>query len=170
MKVNNELIRALRTKHTMSQEALTEAANLSPRTVQRIESSGLASLESTMAIAAVFEIEPDALEDTRLEEARIAQNVRRGLYFGMAGLLIGALLAVVGVVLDFIAGGASAKQAGLMLSAIGAFTGLFSALIGTLAHRQRKSLIELDRALEPEGSGSKQAIDKTSTMSIRDKG
>lgn len=160
MKVNNELIRALRSKYTMSQEALAEAANLSPRTVQRIESSGLASLESTMAIAAVFEIEPDALEDNRLEDVRIARVVRHGLYFGMAGLFIGALLAVVGVVLDFIAGGASAKQTGLMLGAIGAFTGLFSVLIGTLVHRQRTSLAELDRAPIPDGSGSKRGIEK----------
>ena len=148
MKVNNELIRELRTQHAMSQEELAIAASLSPRTVQRIESSGLASLESTMAIAAVFEIEADVLEDTRLAQAQIASGVRRGLMFGMAGVFLGALFAVVGVMLDFLAGGTSAKQAGLTLGVIGALTGLFSALIVTLANQQRKKLENISQSLD----------------------
>ena len=146
MKVNNELIRELRRQHTMSQDELAEAASLSPRTVQRIESLGLASLESTMAIASVFEIEAGALEDTRLEQGRIVQAMQRSMRFGMSGIMIGTLLAVLGVVLDFIAGGATPKQTGITFGLIGAAAGLCSAMIGLAMNKQRESLTQQNKS------------------------
>ena len=150
MKVNSELIRELRQQHTISQEMLAEAADLSPRTVQRIESTSTASLESTMAIAAVFEIEAGALEDTRLEQGRIVQGMQRGLRFGMAGIVLGALLASLGIATDFFTGGATAKQAGITLGLVGAAAGLCSAALSLIMNRQIKSLAEQRRApLQP---------------------
>ncbi|HUF72545.1 MAG TPA: helix-turn-helix transcriptional regulator [Gammaproteobacteria bacterium] len=56
MRVDAELIRSERTSRAWSQEHLANAAGLGLRTVQRIESTGLASNESVIALAAVFSI------------------------------------------------------------------------------------------------------------------
>ena len=61
MKVNTKLIRALREERAWSQEHLATVAGLSARTVQRLEADGNASLESKMAIAAAFDVEPARL-------------------------------------------------------------------------------------------------------------
>lgn len=61
MKVNTKLIKALREDRAWSQEHLATVAGLSARTVQRLEADGNASLESKMAIAAAFGVEPARL-------------------------------------------------------------------------------------------------------------
>jgi len=61
MKVNTKLIKALREERAWSQEHLATVAGLSARTVQRLEADGNASLESKMAIAAAFGVEPARL-------------------------------------------------------------------------------------------------------------
>ncbi len=61
MKIDADLLRKLRTAQNMSQEQLSEAAGLSPRTIQRIESSGKASIDSVRALADALEVEPGDL-------------------------------------------------------------------------------------------------------------
>lgn len=61
MKVDTKLIKALREERGWSQEHLASVAGLSARTVQRLEADGNASLESKMAIAAAFGVEPARL-------------------------------------------------------------------------------------------------------------
>lgn len=61
MKVNTNLIKALREERAWSQEHLAMVAGLSARTVQRLEADGNASPESRMAIAAAFGVEPARL-------------------------------------------------------------------------------------------------------------
>ncbi|MEO6104756.1 MAG: helix-turn-helix domain-containing protein [Pseudoxanthomonas sp.] len=61
MKVNTKLIKTLREERAWSQEHLATVAGLSARTVQRLEADGNASMESKMAIAAAFGIEPSRL-------------------------------------------------------------------------------------------------------------
>lgn len=61
MKVDTKLIKALREERAWSQEHLASVADLSARTVQRLEADGNASLESKMAIAAAFGVEPARL-------------------------------------------------------------------------------------------------------------
>lgn len=140
MKINSDLIRELRNRHGMSQEALAEAAGLSARTIQRLERGGLASMETAMALAAVFDTDTGALEDTGLEQARLLRRTEQGYRFGMAGVALGAVGAVTGIGLDFAAGGTSAAQAGLWLGLIGLATGSVSALLGWLVQRQRRNL------------------------------
>lgn len=62
MNVNRELIKELRLKKSWSQEKLADAAGVSMRTIQRIETDGVASLQSRTAIANAFEIEPAELD------------------------------------------------------------------------------------------------------------
>jgi transcriptional regulator with XRE-family HTH domain len=61
MKVNPSLILALRKQRSWSQDELATAAGLNLRTVQRIERSGLASLQSRKALAAAFNIDVNEL-------------------------------------------------------------------------------------------------------------
>ena len=66
MQVDRELIRSEREKRAWSQEHLAAAAGIGARTLQRIESTGIASYESVRAISAALEIPIGAL---RVEDA-----------------------------------------------------------------------------------------------------
>ncbi len=61
MKINAERVKMLRTARHWSQEQLADACGLNLRTVQRLERSGNASIESVRALAAVFGVAPDEL-------------------------------------------------------------------------------------------------------------
>lgn len=80
MKVNTKLIRVLREERAWSQEHLAMVAGLSARTVQRLEADGNASLESRMAIAAAFGVEPVRLMSER--ESAIALSGQAALVRG----------------------------------------------------------------------------------------
>ncbi len=54
--VNGELIRNLRQRRAWSQELLADKAGVSMRTIQRMETDGVASLHSRNAVAEVFEV------------------------------------------------------------------------------------------------------------------
>lgn len=57
MKIDAELIKRLRAEKQWSQEQLGEMCGLNLRTIQRLEKSGNASLESVRALASVFGID-----------------------------------------------------------------------------------------------------------------
>ncbi|NKI36133.1 DUF805 domain-containing protein [Wenzhouxiangella sp. XN79A] len=61
MRIDSLRVRALRRARHWSQDQLADACGLNLRTVQRLESSGRASLDSLRALAAVFEVEVDSL-------------------------------------------------------------------------------------------------------------
>ncbi len=61
MKVDRDLIKELRLNNSWSQEKLAEEAGLSMRTVQRIESEGIASLQSRKAVADALGVKPSQL-------------------------------------------------------------------------------------------------------------
>lgn len=62
--LSTDKLKALRREKGWSQEVLAKASGLSVRTIQRIESDGNASAESTLALAAVFNMSPRALKAT----------------------------------------------------------------------------------------------------------
>ena len=62
MNINRALILALRKQRSWSQDELAVASGLNLRTVQRIEGSGVASLQSRKALAAVFHIDVSELD------------------------------------------------------------------------------------------------------------
>lgn len=68
MKINSELVKSLRSERQWSQEQLGEACGLNLRTIQRLENTGKASLESIRALAAVFEIPADDLSMSDSDE------------------------------------------------------------------------------------------------------
>jgi len=56
MEVNAQLIKSMRTERSWTQQHLADACGVSLRTVQRVERYGNASNETTMSLAAVFEV------------------------------------------------------------------------------------------------------------------
>jgi transcriptional regulator with XRE-family HTH domain len=62
MQINTRLVIALRKKRSWSQEELATACGLNLRTIQRIESDGVASLQSRKSLAAAFDMEIDELD------------------------------------------------------------------------------------------------------------
>jgi transcriptional regulator with XRE-family HTH domain len=99
MKIDGKRIRQLREARGWSQEHLASICGLSPRTVQRLEAEGNASLESRMAVAAALEV---AAEDLVLSQPANALHAStaapksagirvENLMFGLA-LLVLALL------------------------------------------------------------------------------
>ncbi|MBY0420364.1 MAG: helix-turn-helix domain-containing protein [Pararheinheimera sp.] len=71
MQINNKILIDLRKKRAWSQSELAEVTGLSLRTVQRIEKSGTASLESVKAFAAVFELAPESLQLTAATDKEV---------------------------------------------------------------------------------------------------
>jgi len=62
MKVDGELVADLRKNKFWSQEELAIASGLNLRTVQRIETTGVASLQSKKALSSAFDIEVNDLD------------------------------------------------------------------------------------------------------------
>lgn len=62
MQVNIELIKRERAKRAWSKTQLADVSGLSLRTIQRIEKTGAASLESVMSIASVLELDVSDLQ------------------------------------------------------------------------------------------------------------
>ena len=81
MKVNRSLILSLRKQRSWSQDELAVAAGLNLRTVQRIERSGSASLQSKKSLAAAFGIEVSDLESP--EESMTSKYEYRVVRFNM---------------------------------------------------------------------------------------
>ena len=68
MQINAERVTALRKKSSWSQDELATAAGLNLRTVQRVENSGTASLETVKAIAAALEVD---LEEFKINPEKV---------------------------------------------------------------------------------------------------
>jgi transcriptional regulator with XRE-family HTH domain len=69
MKIAAAIVRQLREARAWSQEQLATVSGISPRTVQRVESEGVASLDTRMALAAALECEPAALLESAVAES-----------------------------------------------------------------------------------------------------
>ncbi|AOT10619.1 transcriptional regulator [Pseudoalteromonas luteoviolacea] len=68
VKLSKEKIHKLRMAKCWSQDELAAASSLSVRTIQRVEKTGSASLETTKALASVFGVTPTALQSSKRVE------------------------------------------------------------------------------------------------------
>lgn len=139
VKVNTDLIRKLRQDRALSQEELATAAGLSLRTVQRIESDGIASLESKKALAGVFGIDSAGLDDRREEKAEVEQALQREVRLGTIGAIVGGLSAYAAITLAVVQGKTSLGEAGVSYAFVAALTGFVCMLIGFAAKRRRRA-------------------------------
>jgi transcriptional regulator with XRE-family HTH domain len=97
MLVDAEKIRAMRLKSGWTQEQLAEMCDVSVRTIQRIEKTGIASLETTNALAAVLEQERQAiLVQDGVRPATSEISLKRVVVIALLtfalGLVIGAVV------------------------------------------------------------------------------
>ncbi len=97
MQLNTELVKLRRQHKGWTQQQLADIADLSLRTVQRIETSGLASNESCSALCAVLEL--DRAELLTLTPTALAAGTGRAQvpYLRMSavfllGLMLGAAI------------------------------------------------------------------------------
>jgi transcriptional regulator with XRE-family HTH domain len=144
-------LKTLRREKGWSQEVLAKASDLSVRTIQRIESDGKASAESTLAIASVFNLSPLELKATSDE---IEVNWTRKMI--MKNLI--ALLIISGAIGMLIILGASVKF--YMDAASGLFLILFlyaATIITFGTSGMLKSLVGLKYLFTDEMVGGSQA-------------
>lgn len=76
MQLNALFIRELRTERGWTQQQLADICDLSLRTIQRVELHGIASLETSKALASAFEVERALLQTSTPEEEPNATTVR----------------------------------------------------------------------------------------------
>ncbi len=84
MKLSPSFVRSLREARNWSQEQLANAAGLSLRTIQRVETDGTASRETRVCIAAALDVEATLICDRPSEATR-----SRDRDPGMALVLVG---------------------------------------------------------------------------------
>ncbi|MES1199558.1 MAG: helix-turn-helix transcriptional regulator [Pseudomonadota bacterium] len=123
-------LKQLREAKAWSQEHLAQAANLSLRTIQRMEAEGVCSAESKLAVAGALEVSPAALSPAAPEIAARTLGHRRGVFWGNLCVVAGALSGAAGIVF----GGNSPQDIGVGLGLIGAGAGACCALIGIASH------------------------------------
>lgn len=68
MKIKSDMVKMLRFEKNWSQEKLSEASGLSLRTVQRLENTGRASMDSVQALADILNVDPSELMATTQEK------------------------------------------------------------------------------------------------------
>lgn len=95
MKINKEALRRERELRAWTQSHLAEVADLSMRTVQRIERTGDASMESAGALAAALELELSALMDVPVVVNSVAPiEPHRYKLWGLIGVIGSAIVAL----------------------------------------------------------------------------
>ncbi|MDG1750179.1 MAG: helix-turn-helix transcriptional regulator [Thalassotalea sp.] len=151
MLLSTDKLKKLRNESGWSQEVLAKATGLSARTIQRIESDGKASAESTLAIASVFNLSPQSLMATsnKIEVKWMRRIIMKNLL---------ALIVITGAIVMLIA---LAGSAGLVIDAAsGLFLLLFlyaATIISFGTDGMIKSLLGLKYLFTDELVGGTQA-------------
>lgn len=92
MEVSSEKVRQARTARGWTQQQLAEVADLSLRTVQRVENQSVASNETVSALCAVLELSRGELLTPELNEAQSQIAQRRMNRLVPIAVLVGAAL------------------------------------------------------------------------------
>jgi DNA-binding XRE family transcriptional regulator len=90
--VNRQLVKELRIKHSYTQEKLAAMVGVNLRTIQRIETNGVASLDTRGALAKALDVRPEDL-DVPQTAAAATESVPRPHW---SLLLISVALVVIG--------------------------------------------------------------------------
>lgn len=93
--INAELVREQRVKRGWTQQQMAEVADLSLRTVQRIENQGVASNESVSALSAVLELPRERLLVSPGPGAAAARAEQRLVWLTAVAAAAGASVGVV---------------------------------------------------------------------------
>lgn len=93
MQVNLDVIKTERSNRAWSQTQLAEVSGLSLRTIQRIEKTGVASLESVKSLASVFEVDIKDIQKC-LNKPVYSLKSKLVTLFGAVGLILSSLVLV----------------------------------------------------------------------------
>lgn len=93
MKINKEILRRERELRAWTQSHLAEVADLSMRTVQRIERMGDGSLESASALASALNLDLQVLM-TESKVNRVVETSGRHHRWGVLGVIVSVILAL----------------------------------------------------------------------------
>jgi len=124
--INSEILKRLRLQKGWSQEELAIAADLSARTVQRLEAEGGGSVNSIKSMASALEVQMH-----NLEQSPRTQLV--GARWGFGGVIVGVFCAVIAILFNWLAGG-SAYEAGVSMGIVGVIAGVSSAFVGRVSN------------------------------------
>ena len=98
----SETVKALRLQNSWTQQHLAEICDVSVRTIQRVEKDGVASMETTLALASVFNVSKTALLMDGTAETGGASRPATSWVHGIVGLALfllglGAGVAITGL-------------------------------------------------------------------------
>ena len=96
MKISAIKVRQFREARAWSQDQLARASGLSLRTIQRIETDGVASNESRTCLAAAFNVQIAELSDAPAAESSVHTAIIRTTSF--AFMLVGVLMLISGYI------------------------------------------------------------------------
>ena len=128
--VDPAIVRKLRESKAWSQDHLADAAGLSVRTIQRVESEGAASAETRMAVASALGVVPADLAP-KSSAPRLGRMAKAGIACAIAGVFLGAVAASVGI----FTGPDTWAERGRDFGLLGLFVGISCAALGILASR-----------------------------------
>lgn len=123
VQVNGQLIKELRIKHSYSQEKLAEIVGVNLRTIQRIETNGVAALSTRGALAAALGVKPEDLDARKSPKT----NEADGLWQRWPLLMISGALVVFGAAVLAISINSATPTGLVTLPAVG---GSLAALFG----------------------------------------
>jgi DNA-binding XRE family transcriptional regulator len=132
MKINGEVIRSLREQKAWSQEHLAEAAGLSARTVQRVETEGVGSSETRLALAAALGVPVSTLLSAQASCASSPQyrsEIPRGAWIGLA---VGVLCSMGAIGVQYALGVATIPETARNLGIVSAILGISLGAMGAV--------------------------------------
>lgn len=133
--IDSNLIKQLRAKQAWTQDGLATVTSLSHRTIQRIETDRVCSLESKKALAAAFGVNASELNPNTSNIAS-KEAANRGRKYGVVGASAGLVSSYIGVTHSFVNGYITSGEAGIYYGSLGAFCGICCALVGMLSNRR----------------------------------
>lgn len=92
MDVRGNLIRQLRVERGWTQQQLAEIADLSLRTIQRVENQGVASNESVSSLAAAMELTRDQILSPSADPELQARVERQVAWMVPTATVVGAIV------------------------------------------------------------------------------
>ena len=102
MNVNIDLIKQARISRNWTQQHLADICDVSLRTVQRVEKTGIASKETVASMSSAFEINSENFvintkNDSKSESGHKDKNNKRGLIIGLICIMISHAVGYYGI-------------------------------------------------------------------------
>lgn len=143
MYLNPSYLRLLRQTRRWTQEELATAAGLSLRTIQRAEQDGHVGLSTIKSLAAALEVDAGDLESVAEgAQAPGLRGLRLGATCGIAGAIVGWLMATHQNARIAMSGEITATEHGVTVGLLSAAAGIACGAIGWCYRREKARIIK----------------------------